>query len=76
VPRIGNRNTGFFATPGLHSFQKSHPEYPSRVGVDLHAHILPGMDDGAPDLEARIAMGMTAVAEGIETVAIFSRSAE
>jgi protein-tyrosine phosphatase len=37
--------------------------------IDLHAHILPGMDDGAPDLEASIAMSMTAVAEGIEIVA-------
>ncbi|MFL5887168.1 MAG: tyrosine-protein phosphatase [Thermoleophilaceae bacterium] len=37
--------------------------------IDLHAHILPGLDDGAPDLEASIAMSMTAVGEGIGTVA-------
>jgi protein-tyrosine phosphatase len=36
--------------------------------IDLHTHILPGMDDGAADLEASIAMSMTAVDEGIATL--------
>jgi protein-tyrosine phosphatase len=33
--------------------------------VDLHSHILPGVDDGAPDIEASIAMARTAAADGI-----------
>jgi protein-tyrosine phosphatase len=33
--------------------------------VDLHSHILPGVDDGAPDIETSIAMARTAVADGI-----------
>lgn len=37
--------------------------------IDLHAHILPGMDDGAADLEASVAMSRIAVEEGIRTVA-------
>ena len=37
--------------------------------IDLHAHILPGLDDGAADLEASVAMCRSAVAEGIRTVA-------
>jgi protein-tyrosine phosphatase len=37
--------------------------------IDLHAHILPGVDDGAADLETSVAMCMTAVAEGIGTMA-------
>jgi protein-tyrosine phosphatase len=37
--------------------------------IDLHAHILPGLDDGAADLEASVAMSLSAVAEGIRTVA-------
>jgi protein-tyrosine phosphatase len=36
--------------------------------IDLHAHILPGLDDGAADLETSIAMSRSAVAEGIRTV--------
>jgi protein-tyrosine phosphatase len=33
--------------------------------VDLHSHILPGVDDGAPDIETSIAMARTAVADGV-----------
>jgi protein-tyrosine phosphatase len=33
--------------------------------VDLHSHILPGVDDGAPDVETSIAMARTAAADGI-----------
>jgi protein-tyrosine phosphatase len=33
--------------------------------VDLHTHILPGVDDGAPDIETSMAMARTAVADGI-----------
>lgn len=37
--------------------------------IDLHSHILPGIDDGAPDLGASIAMARRAVEEGISTIA-------
>lgn len=36
---------------------------------DLHCHLLPGIDDGAPDLETALAMARMAVADGIRTVA-------
>ena len=37
-----------------------------RTGViDLHSHILPGLDDGAPELEDSVAMAREAVADGI-----------
>jgi len=37
--------------------------------IDLHCHLLPGIDDGAPDLESSLAMARTACADGIEVVA-------
>lgn len=36
--------------------------------IDLHSHILPGVDDGAADSEASLAMARAAVADGIRTV--------
>lgn len=36
--------------------------------IDIHTHILPGLDDGAPDWDQAIAMAKAAVAEGIETI--------
>ncbi|MGM0077941.1 protein-tyrosine phosphatase [Enterococcus sp. DIV0755f] len=33
--------------------------------IDLHCHILPGIDDGAEDLEASIAMAERAISQGI-----------
>lgn len=36
--------------------------------IDLHSHILPGIDDGAPDLDASIAMARAAVAGGVEEI--------
>ena len=36
--------------------------------IDLHSHLLPGIDDGAPDLEASVAMGRTAVEGGVEAI--------
>jgi protein-tyrosine phosphatase len=36
--------------------------------IDLHGHYLPGVDDGAPDLEVSLAMLRHAQADGIETV--------
>ncbi|MDG4561594.1 MAG: capsular biosynthesis protein [Candidatus Competibacter sp.] len=37
--------------------------------IDLHCHLLPGIDDGAPDLETTLAMARIAVADGIEVIA-------
>lgn len=37
--------------------------------IDLHCHMLPGIDDGAPDLAVALAMARMAVADGITTVA-------
>lgn len=37
--------------------------------IDLHCHLLPGVDDGAVDLPASLAMARIAVADGIEVVA-------
>jgi protein-tyrosine phosphatase len=37
--------------------------------VDLHSHILPGLDDGAATLEEALALGRMAAADGIRTIA-------
>jgi len=37
--------------------------------VDLHSHLLPGLDDGAPDLATALEMARIAVADGIEVLA-------
>jgi protein-tyrosine phosphatase len=37
--------------------------------IDLHCHILPALDDGAPDLATALAMARSHVAAGVETVA-------
>ena len=33
--------------------------------IDLHNHLLPGIDDGAPDLDTALELARLAVAEGI-----------
>ena len=37
--------------------------------IDLHCHMLPGIDDGAPDLDTALAMARCAAADGITTTA-------
>ncbi|MEM9732784.1 MAG: CpsB/CapC family capsule biosynthesis tyrosine phosphatase [Pseudomonadota bacterium] len=37
--------------------------------IDLHSHILPGIDDGSPDMETSLAMARMAVAAGTEVLA-------
>ena len=37
--------------------------------IDLHCHILPGVDDGAPDLATSLDMARAFVADGVTTVA-------
>ena len=36
--------------------------------IDLHAHVLPGIDDGPPDLEAAVALTRAAATEGVEAI--------
>ena len=36
--------------------------------IDLHTHILPALDDGAPDLETSLAMARVASAAGTTTL--------
>ncbi len=38
--------------------------------ADLHCHILPGIDDGAKDLDQALAMARLAVADGIRTTVV------
>jgi protein-tyrosine phosphatase len=45
----------------------SAPRSEAKV-IDLHCHILPGLDDGARDLEDSLAMARQAAADGIEAV--------
>jgi protein-tyrosine phosphatase len=40
-----------------------------RAVIDLHTHILPGLDDGAPSLATAVEMGRAAVEDGITTLA-------
>jgi protein-tyrosine phosphatase len=37
--------------------------------IDLHSHLLPGIDDGAKDLATSLAMARVAAADGITTIA-------
>jgi len=37
--------------------------------IDLHTHILPGLDDGARSLEESVAMARSAVADGVRVIA-------
>jgi len=37
--------------------------------IDLHSHILPGLDDGAESVEVALEMARSAVADGIRAVA-------
>jgi protein-tyrosine phosphatase len=43
-----------------------------RVVIDLHAHILPGLDDGPPTLDASADMAAAAVAAGTRVIAATS----
>jgi protein-tyrosine phosphatase len=37
--------------------------------IDLHCHVLPGLDDGAADLDEALALAAAAAADGVETLA-------
>jgi protein-tyrosine phosphatase len=36
--------------------------------IDIHTHILPGLDDGSPNIEESLAMARIAIADGIDTI--------
>lgn len=38
--------------------------------VDIHCHLLPGIDDGAADLEASLAMARISVEQGVDTIVV------
>lgn len=38
--------------------------------IDLHTHILPGMDDGAPDVQISLELLQQQLAQGVDTVAL------
>lgn len=38
--------------------------------VDIHCHLLPGIDDGASDLEASLAMARMSVEQGVDTIVV------
>lgn len=38
--------------------------------VDIHCHLLPGIDDGAADLDASLAMARMSVEQGVETIVV------
>ncbi len=42
---------------------------PKSAMIDLHCHMLPGIDDGAPDEAASLEMARIAVADGIRMTA-------
>jgi protein-tyrosine phosphatase len=44
--------------------------------IDIHAHIIPDLDDGPPDMETSIGMGIMAQQEGITAIVSTSHSTE
>ena len=47
-------------------FKKSVPN--SIRAIDMHCHILPGVDDGSSSIEESIQMGKLAYENGIDTI--------
>lgn len=60
-----------FRHPGGGPWAESHFILQAELGsvIDLHSHILPGVDDGAQTLEEAIAIGRMAEADGIRVMA-------
>ena len=66
VPETLSRCRGWISIAGIQSLEPSFA--PSDV-IDLHSHILPGLDDGATDLDDALEIARAAVADGITTLA-------
>ena len=52
------------ATPALRLNSLGFPSL-----IDLHCHLLPGIDDGSPNIETSLEMARLAAADGIKTIA-------
>lgn len=53
----------------VHPAQRAIPVPVTDAMIDLHCHLLPGIDDGAPDLATALEMARIAVSDGIEVTA-------
>src|SRR5262245_21314580 len=53
------------SSPAVTADEKSHDD----KLIDLHCHLLPGIDDGSKDLEMSLAMACVASSDGINTIA-------
>jgi protein-tyrosine phosphatase len=49
--------------------RRSRADYGSSPVIDLHSHILPGLDDGVESLPAAVELARAAVADGVHVIA-------
>src|SRR5690606_25939181 len=61
----GWRSPGWRTTRQSTNSQTNRPNTNRTSMIDLHNHLLPGIDDGAPDLDTALALARMAVDEGI-----------
>lgn len=65
--RLGLPGAGVNAS--LKSQRAAHARLEGDTLLDLHSHVLPGVDDGAPDLEQALAMCRLALDDGVRLIA-------